>query len=368
MRNLLIWLPGSVGETIILPRVRYVYDHLPLLDWRTKRYAASEARRIRSAILAKSDKFIIVFDCEIAGLGYGGILYMLAIARYIISQGGFTAFYIVDTDYLHVDGQMDQDEISYFISDIVHIAEAMLDPEVSSVCLISPETLSKVVDTPSNEFLLFDDFTRNRRPFFRDCFNVFNNLMANSPDAVQDRVLFSPDEFKCRLPESSCATPYVSWACRYSLKGTDFGRQTMRDEFLKSYTYLRNRFPNHNILVVSDSLGCQHYSSLATDLQIKDLLFSKDYSPDFLGDAALTINSDFFFWYRGGGMAIIPLLSRMPYECHGPLMNEIMWDKRRLTSWQGKSQEWIVLEKHQFVDDRSRETENIGLSWNGVEE
>ena len=244
----------------------------------------------------------------------------------------------------------------------------MLDPEVSSVCLISPETLSKVVDTPSNEFLLFDDFTRNRRPFYRDCFNVFNNLMANSPDAVQDRVLFSPDEFKCRLPESSCATPYVSWACRYSLKGADFGRQTMRDEFLKSYTYLRNRFPNHNILVVSDSLGCQHYSSLATDLQIKDLLFSKDYSPDFLGDAALTIHGDFFFWYRGGGMSVIALLSRMPYECHGPLMNETMWDKRRLTSWQGKSQEWIVLEKHQFVDDRSRETENIGLSWNGVEE
>jgi hypothetical protein len=49
-------------------------------------------------------------------------------------------------------------------------------------------------------------------------------------------------------------------------------------------------------------------------------------------------------------------------------MNETMWDKRRLTSWQGKSQEWIVLEKHQFVDDRSRETENIGLSWNGAEE
>ena len=67
-------------------------------------------------------------------------------------------------------------------------------------------------------------------------------------------------------------------------------------------------------------------------------------------------------------MCIIPLISRMPYECHGPLMNEAMWDKRRLTSWQGKSQEWIVLKKHQFVDDRSREKENIGLSWNGVEE
>lgn len=368
MRNLLIGLPGSVGEDVILPKVRYVYDHLPLLNWRTKRYAASEASRIRSAISAKSDNFTIVFDCEIVGLGYGAILYMLAIARYIIAQGGFTTFYIVDTDYSHPDDLMDQDAIRYFISDIVDIAEAMLDPELSSVCLISPDTFLKVIEIPSNEFLLFDDFTRSRRPFFRDCFNVFNNLMAGTPDAVQDRVLFSADEFKCRFPESFRAIPYVSWACRYSLRGTDFGRQTMRDEFLKSYTYLRNRFPNHNILVVSDSLGCQHYSSLAIDLQIKDLLFSKDYSPDFLGDAALAIHGDFFFWYRGGGMCIIPLISRMAYECHGPLMNETMWDKRRLTSWQGKSQEWIVLEKHQFVDDRSRETENIGLSWNGVEE
>ena len=364
----MIGLPGSVGEDVILPKVRYVYDHLPLLNWRTKRYAASEASRIRSAISAKSDNFTIVFDCEIVGLGYGAILYMLAIARYIIAQGGFTTFYIVDTDNSYVDDLMDQDEVRYFISDIVDIAEAMLDPELSSVCLISPDTFLKVIEIPSNEFLLFDDFTRSRRPFFRDCFNVFNNLMADTPGAEQDRVLFSSDEFKCRFPESFSAIPYVSWACRYSLRGTDFGRQTMRDEFLKSYTYLRNRFPNHNILVVSDSLGCQHYSSLATDLQIKDLLFSKDYSPDFLGDAALAIHGDFFFWYRGGGMCIIPLISRMAYECHGPLMNETMWDKRRLTSWQGKSQEWIVLEKHQFVDDRSREKENIGLSWNGVEE
>jgi hypothetical protein len=99
---------------------------------------------------------------------------------------------------------------------------------------------------------------------------------------------------------------------------------------------------------------------VAKDLEIDGLLFSKDFTTDFLGDAALVMRSDFFFWFRAGGMCIIPVISKMPYECLGPLMNERMWDRKRLTSWQEDSQRWVNLQKHQFVDDRSLDIEKIG--------
>tara|TARA_Y100000031_G_C8201585_1_gene376466 strand:+ start:251 stop:541 length:291 start_codon:yes stop_codon:yes gene_type:complete len=89
-------------------------------------------------------------------------------------------------------------------------------------------------------------------------------------------------------------------------------------------------------------------------------MFSKDYSDDFLGDAALVLNSKFFFSFRGGGMGQIAELSRISYECLGAVMNDNFWDRKRFSSWQGDSQIYIVLEKNQFVDDRSLDVELIG--------
>ncbi len=356
----MIRLPGKFGEAVVLPRVRYAYSRLPFLDWRNKRYARSEARRIRSAISANFDKFTIVIDCEIIGLTYGGIFYMLAVARYIISQGGFVRLCVVDTVFPLLLGGTDQDETEYFVSNIIDIAETLLDSKLSSVQLISLETLPSVVDTPKNEFLLFEDFVRDRRPIHNDCFNVFNCLMADATSSVQVHSLFSSHDFQERFPRSFSLFPYVSWHCRYCLKGSNAARQTMPDEFLQSYKYLRSRFPNHDILIVSDSLGCQHYSSLADDLEIDDLLFSKDYSPDLIGDAALILSSDFFYWYRAGGIGTVPLLSRMPYEMVGPIKHETMWNRRKLTSWQEDSQKFTILDSHEIVDDRSLDIDKIG--------
>ena len=89
-------------------------------------------------------------------------------------------------------------------------------------------------------------------------------------------------------------------------------------------------------------------------------MFSKDYSNDFLGDAALVLNSEFFFAFRGGGMSEIAVMSRTPYECLDPIMNNDFWDRNNLSSWKGDSQSRIVLEKHQFVEDRSLDVKLIG--------
>ena len=361
IREFLIWIPGSLGEELILPWVRNIYDkYTPFLEWRTKKYCANEARRIRSSIADGIEHFTIVYDSKISGLAYAAVLNMLAIARYVISQGVSVNFYIVESDYPHVTGAYDQNEITYFLNDIVDISKTLLDPERSSVRLISPETLAEVVHELGHRSLLFSDFTRNRRPFFRDCWNVFNYLMAEISESKQDRILFSSSDFETRFPKTFDAEPYISWHCRFSFKGDDFGRQTLPDEFLKCYQYLKSRFENHQIVIISDSLGCEHYASVAQDLQINDLMFSKDYSDDFLGDAALVLSSEFFFSFRGGGMGQVAELSRMSYECLGAMMNDNFWDRDRFSSWQGDSQIYIVLEKNQFVDDRSLDVELIG--------
>jgi len=363
LRKLLIKTPGVWGQSIILPRIRYVYDRLPFASYRAKQYAANEAKKIRSLVQTRDPIFTVVYDCDTLGISYGSLLNMLAIARYVISNGGSVKFVIVDTESLDDVDERSPSYVRYMIEDFVKISMTLLDDKSSDVRIVSPASLSEIIQSQDSTNTLFYEFMSARRPFFRDCFNVFNNLMATAPRAIQNRTLFTFSDFEEYFPTSFTSKQYVAWHCRYDLRGTDYGRQTTKDEFLYSYNYLRRRFPNHDIIIISDRLGCQHYSSLASILQIDDILFSKEYSFDFLGDAALIMNSDFFYWFRGGGVSQLGLVSRIPFEMLGPLMNEAMWNKRCLTSWQGDSQRFVVLKKHQFVYDRSLDIDKIGSDY-----
>ena len=354
---------GQLGEELILPRVRLIYDRLPLLNWRSKRYAASEVRKIRHAIKSKVSEYVIVFDCKVVGFAFGSLLNSIAVARYLSANGIFVRMEFVYPEEPPDNGLTLPSEVDGSVKEFIRVAETLLNPKQASVNLLSHTELEEQLGMIDRNALLFEDFTRDRRPYFRDVFNVFNGLMARAPLAIQDRTLFSSDDFKTHLPKQFPPEPYVSWHCRYSPRGVDIGRQTLEAEFLESYQYIRKRFWNHNIVIISDSRGCEHYAELAKQLQVVDLLFSKEYSSDFLGDAALIMNSRYFYWFRGGGIGNIALLSRMPFEMIGPVMNEIMWDRERLTSWQGDSQHWILLEKHQFVEDRSQDLKKIGSAW-----
>lgn len=361
LRKFRLCLPGSVGEDIFLPRARSLYDRLPLLDWRTKRYARSEARRLVSAISKGVEEFTIVYDTEVSGLGYGSVVNFVAVAKFLNANHVNTNLFFVETSNVAVDPNCGQAEIDQFLTTSVLYAREALQDDITEVRTISVMELNVNIPKWSQTYLMFDDFTSNRRPFFRDCFNVFNHLMAITDLQTQDSSLYSPNDFSRLLPQAFRGKQYVTWACRYSTRGTDLGRQTMELEFVKIYGYLRERFPKCEIVVVSDVGGCGHYTSLAKKLGIGDLRFSKEYFTDFSGDAALVLNSQFFFCFRAGGIGQVALLSKMPFEMMGPVMNEIPWNKGKLTSWQTKVQTFVILKKHQFEENRESDLEKLGF-------
>ena len=367
LRELLIRMPGRIGESLILPQVRNLYMRLPFETWRKRRYAISEARRLTSALSSGRENLTIVYDCPVFGCGYGATINMFLIARWANAHNLPVNFYFVEPDIGDASGVFDhsgdhysQNEVDYFIQDSVTFVTELLNEQLSTVSRIPGSSLQGMFESLDNGVLLFDDYTRNRRPFFRDLGNVFAQLMTKTVPELQDRILFSPNEFRNLVSKSFPTGPYVSWACRFNYKGFDIGRQTFPEEFQKIYIHLRERFPDYQILIVSDESGCQHYSSVATDLKIDDLLFSKDYSDDFLGDGALIMLSEFFFCFRGGGIMGFPIYSKIPFEIFAPIMDENMWDKNKITSWQTDEQNWVLLLKHQFDHARHSNLNELG--------
>ena len=339
VRNLVLRIP-LVGEGWLLPRLRAAYERLPLLDWRRKRFAQSEARSLLRHLEKNDSAFTLVYDCKVTGLAYGDLLHVLAVARFLIKRGGRVTFIMVDTEGPHFLGGMCQREIDGFIDDAMEVARAVLDADRSVIVRIKEEELESRLRGEDEGGILFHESVQIRRPYYRESFNVFNQLMATLDEDGHRQVLFGRDEFIEHLPVAFEGRRFVSWHCRYSTRW-DESRLTTGDEFVVGYKALSQRFPGREILVVSDEVGCRHYAEMARSLGLGGLSFSKEVSSSFLGDCALILQSEFFFCYRGGGILEIPFMSVMPYEIVAPVMNETMWSSRRLGCWEDQTQRWL---------------------------
>ena len=346
MRRLRRWLRilvqrvPLVGEDWLLPRLRALYEQLPLLDWRRKRFALSEARNLLCHLESDGKDFTVIYDCKVTGLAYGDLLHVLAIARFLIHSGGEVTFILVETTAPHFLGGMNQSEIDYFIKDAVEVAGLVLGSERSEIMTLPEADLDNRLRAVDQRGVLFSESVGLRRPYYREAFNVFNQLMASLPEGSRHQVLFGRDEFLSELPVEFMNRRFVTWHCRFSTRW-DESRLTTDEDFIVGYRAICERFPGREVLVVSDEVGCAHYADTARSLGLDGLLFSKDVSTSFLGDCALILQSEFFFCYRGGGILEIPFMSVMPYEIVAPVMNETMWSSRSLGCWQEQNQRWL---------------------------
>ncbi len=346
MRRLRRWLRilvqgvPLVGEDWLLPRLRARYERLPLLDWRRKRYAMSEARSLLRHLQRDGAAFTVVYDCKVTGLAYGDLLHVLAVARFLTHRGGRVTFVLVETEGPHFLGGMDQSEIDHFIDDAMEIAGVVLNSDLSQIVKLPEADLDARLQAIDRRGVLFNESVRLRRPYYREAFNVFNQLMATLDEGGRRQILFGRDEFLKELPPTFVNREFVTWHCRYSTRW-DESRLTTDDEFLVGHQAICRRFPGREVLVVSDAVGCTHYAAMARSLGLKGLLFSKDASPSFLGDCALILQSEFFFCYRGGGILEIPFMSVMPFEIVAPVINETMWSRRHLGCWEDLTQRWL---------------------------
>ena len=312
MRRLRRWLRilvqrlPLIGEDWLLPRIRAAYEQLPFLDWRRKRFALSEARNLLRHLQSDDSEFTVVYDCKVTGLAYGDLLHVLAIARFLIRRGGRVTFILVETTGPHFLGGMSQSEIDHFIKDAVEVAGAVLGSDRSEIVTLPEADLEGRLRAVDKHGVLFNESVRLRRPYFREAFNVFNQLMASLPEDSRRQILFDRDEFLSELPVQFMEREFVTWHCRYSTRW-DESRLTTDEEFAAGYRAICQRFPGREVLVVSDEVGCTHYANTARSLDFDGLLFSKDVSTSFLGDCALILRSEFFFCYRGGGILEIPL-------------------------------------------------------------
>ena len=132
LRNWLLQLPGGLGERVLVPGIRRVYERMPLLDWRMKRYAASEGRLVLSQLASGKSTCTIVYT----GLSYGSLFWTLGIARLMIAKGCTTHFVLMGS---LENRSLDPEAVADFYRESQPIARRLLCPESSHVSRKIPD-------------------------------------------------------------------------------------------------------------------------------------------------------------------------------------------------------------------------------------
>tara|TARA_B110001450_G_scaffold225501_1_gene223711 strand:- start:509 stop:1450 length:942 start_codon:yes stop_codon:yes gene_type:complete len=298
---------------------------------------------------------LIVYDNLASPATYGDYFYVVMLARYFTSQDISVNFVIVDGDYRDDWSPLNNAERKQVVSEYVKIANALLAPELSTIEVIESWELSARVGVAvDNDVLIpFRDEVLIRAPVYHYVINLLNRLCCKSSRIDLDRFLLSFEEFDWKGNLMRPVKPYITWACRYSTKWS-FARNLSEEDFLVIYARLKVLYPGHEVMVVSDSAGCNHFKLIASQHDLK-CIFSKDYSDTLLGDGALILGSVYFYTLWGNGMVVFPWFSKVSYEMLLNLNHETPWTLDMLFPWALKNQIW------RFGSQREHHLPTLGL-------
>jgi hypothetical protein len=333
-RNRITSLQFGVGDELM-----HIYRRL--FGRRKKIYTEKkEANRILYKVKGgKLKKALVVYDCLSSPPTYGDFLCTVMLARYFASQGIFTYFLILNGEYRGDWSNFKEDDIRQRVDQHLKLAKTLLNYKSMSVDTLNwkqfKERLNKGFYCEKD--IIFRKNVLSRSVVYAHSLNTLNHLCYNSSPILLKNFLLTDDDFSKNTIFKTVLQPYITYHCRRSEKSTSLFRNTQDDEFIQVYFRLRELYPNHKILVLSDMVGYKYFKNLSEKNNF-ECLFSKEYSDSFFGDCRLLLGGSYHFTLRGGGIDMISIFSESPYEQFATPINDYMLDNGKATSWSTPAQ------------------------------
>ncbi|MDO8713793.1 MAG: hypothetical protein Q7K13_04860 [Polynucleobacter sp.] len=341
-------LPYGLGDSLVRLAQVAIMSLSPRnlwSSWKKKHFYRLEVKRIRQAMSVGIEEFVLIFDESTSVLAFGEFLNFLMVGRYIIAKGCFTRVIIINS---RESGDcfaqfMDSLPVQAFINERLELAKAVLKPEFSAVEMMTWEEYSQNLRQYAGvSYIVFKDLVKLRKPIYNHCLNLLNRLMKSSSTDFQEKLLLSSATL---YSQSNQKTPrglnkrYVALACRQNNDWRSSSNLNA-EEFCNVVRFIREKFPEDQIVVVSDNFGCVHFRRVATEHGIK-CSFSSDISEGFLGSMSLVLSSNLFVQLKGGGIGTAAVYSRTPYFINAVTANELMFADEKIVCWATDEQTFV---------------------------
>jgi hypothetical protein len=300
-------------------------------------YSIFEFYKIKKFLKRIDGDVWVVYDVSCSPPTYGDFLMVLMLARFFMTCEIKTHFIITRDRYRSDWKSLSSDEIQLLIEDYLKISKLLLNRDCADVAILPESEFEKKIESvcSGRGHVAFGERVKGREQFYNLCIHLESKLLDRVSDKLLSNYLLSGDEASTWDSAIYCKHRYITWHLRRSLKW-GFHRNMTDEDFLTIFNYLKVKYPNHEIMIVSDENGCKYFRELAKNTDL-NCIFSKDYSKTFIGDCSLILRGDYHFMLNGGGISLISMFSRMPYD-YIYVHNEEPWKRRKMTSWSGELQ------------------------------
>jgi hypothetical protein len=330
---------GLVGSCKMVPKVIKYQFYIRNKKSTERNEADYIWKRFKAADF---DEAIVVYDMKVSAPSYGEVFNVVMVARLFLIMGKKVKFFIVNSEFREdTQGFYIGEECQKLVLRLAELPEVILKDANCEVQIMSWGDMSQLMGELGKDkktLVLYRKKVKKREPLYKHCYNMINYLVSYMDRGQITRFLLDKNEICRRVNIKFPPAPYITWNARYSEKW-DFYRNIDEKEFIEIYRSLRALYPRHDIMVVSDEIGCEYYKKVAKNNDLP-CLFSKDYSSTFMGDCALVIGSDYFFSVRGGGIGLAAIYSAIPYYAICEVIHEIPWKEDSFVVWAHDKQIW----------------------------
>ncbi len=281
----------------MISKVRYFYsskfkyrNQLKIIDYSSKR----EHAKINEAIKQKIPIYFI-YDRDTSPPTYGDFFYFVMIYRFFQLKTFDITFIIIEskqsTEWIKSDPF-----IRKLKEDQNNIIDKLSIQKNKNIKIVNYKEAIRIIKREKS-FSLFHSQIENRDSIHPFLFNFLNYLSVSENNSL----FFTKKELLTlnKIQNES----YVAFQFRHN-KEYGLDRNLTEKEFLKIIKELKSSFSDKDIMIISDKSGCEIAKKWSKNNNL-NLLFSKDYSEDFLSDISLLAGSEFYFQYKGGGMGLI---------------------------------------------------------------
>ena len=281
----------------------------------------------------KIKKVTVVYDCKCSPPTYGDYIYFIILIRYLSLFKEKIIFYIINDELRSGWKRLSASGKFLFFRDMKILSNYFLNQNTVEVKFLRWEKFIKIKNDQNP--ILFKNRVLNRIRIYNFIFNFMHFL------SIFDKKNFKKILFK------STPKNYLTIHARYLVKSKLYSSSVSKkrnisvNELKKILFSIRKKYKYKKIIIVTDINGFKYYKNLKKNFS--NIIFSKEISSSFLGDAKLILNSKKYFQYNGGGIGIFALFSKIPFlysfEDHTALNNEFFWIKySKFTSWQNINQ------------------------------
>lgn len=329
-KNLVYRLPFGLSGIFTRPYDRIVGGRRQKIRTARKFSREVTAHNLNSRVVN------VVYDNYASPPTIGDFLLVVMLARHLSSLARSVHFTIISGEYREDWDDASRGAQAALLQLQITIAKNLLQPQRCVVNECSWSAAGSELFGGGDSFTFGKELVSTRLPIYNHSFNTLNRLLANQSPVTVDKCLLWPGQLApfggFRVPDRR----YIAWHARYSASWAP-ERNLTPEQFFQVAVFLKEFYPDHDHMIISDQGGCDHFRRLARRDGL-ELLFSRDFSTGFLGDAELTIRSDLYLQFLGGGIGIVPMFSRTPYVIVDRASSEEPWSSSAFCSWQTPAQ------------------------------